>query len=52
MVSDSLNRIKGKDVAKEYVRAIKECSVTAFAGNLETFIYIYLFQTDVSISAL
>ena len=51
MVSDSLNRIKGKDVAKEYVRAIKECSVTAFAGNLETFLS-FLFQTDMFISAL
>lgn len=33
MVSNSLNRIKGQDVAEEYVRAIKESSVTAFAGR-------------------
>ncbi|KAG8212991.1 cytochrome P450 [Butyriboletus roseoflavus] len=33
MVSNSLNRIKGHDVAKDYIRAIKESSVTAFAGQ-------------------
>jgi len=33
MVSNSLNRIDGQDAAEEYVRAIKESSVTAFAGQ-------------------
>ncbi|KAF8554406.1 cytochrome P450 [Imleria badia] len=33
MVSDSLNRIKGQRATEEYVRAIKESSVTAFADS-------------------
>lgn len=32
MVSDSFNRVKGQDATGEQVRAIKESSVTAFAG--------------------
>lgn len=33
MVSNLLGRVKGQDQGGEYVRAVKESSVTAFAGS-------------------
>ena len=50
MVSDSLNRIKGQPATEEYVRAIKESSVTAFAGWSSRDMFFP--QTDRSCSIL
>ena len=50
MVSDSLNRIKGQPATKEYVCAIKESSVTAFAGWSSRDMFFP--QTDRSCSIL
>ena len=50
MVSDSLNRIKGQPGTEEYVRAIKESSVTAFAGWSSRDMFFP--QTDRSCSIL
>ena len=50
MVSDSLNRIKGQPATEEYIHAIKESSVTAFAGWSSRDMFFP--QTDRSCSIL
>ncbi|KAN0092739.1 Cytochrome P450 [Tylopilus felleus] len=58
MVSDLLGRVKEEDASEEYVRAVKESSVTAFAAASETtastvliFILAMLLNPDVQARA-